>query len=278
MSGQRVTPGALVVWGLLLAWGAACLFPLAWMVFTSFVAPERITAGSLTLISSADDLTVRNYETLFRHARMGRWLVNSVVVCLVITLLHLVVDAMAGYAFAKKRFRGRSFLFGLVVATMMVPGQILMVPLFVLLCRMGLVDTLTAVVLPALAGPFGIFMMRQHIGTIPDDLVDAARIDGCGEAGIFRHVILPLSGPMLATLGVFVFVTNWNAFLWPLIVLYSADGYTLPVGLATLQGKHEVDYGLLMAGATVAALPMVVAFLAASRAFVTGLTAGAVKG
>ena len=271
-------PGRQLLRLLLACWAALCLFPLFWMFFTSFVRPEKITAGSLTLATSLDDFSLANYRALFAHASMGRWFINSVLVCAVITLLHLLFDSLAGYAFAKKKFRGRSLVFGLIVATMMIPGQVLMVPLFILLSRMGLVDTLTAVVLPALAGPFGIFMMRQHIKSIPDELLDAARIDGCSEARIFFSIILPLSAPMLATLGIFVFVTHWNAYLWPLIVLYSNDVYTLPVGLATLQGKHTVNYGLLMAGASLAALPMLVAFICFSRAFVKGLTAGAVKG
>ena len=271
-------PGRQLLRLLLASWAALCLFPLFWMFFTSFVRPEKITAGSLTLATSLDDFSLDNYRALFAHASMGRWFINSVLVCAVITLLHLLFDSLAGYAFAKKKFRGRSLVFGLIVATMMIPGQVLMVPLFILLSRMGLVDTLTAVVLPALAGPFGIFMMRQHIKSIPDELLDAARIDGCSEARIFFSIILPLSAPMLATLGIFVFVTHWNAYLWPLIVLYSNEVYTLPVGLATLQGKHTVNYGLLMAGASLAALPMLVAFICFSRAFVKGLTAGAVKG
>jgi len=272
------TFGTVAMWILLLGWAVLSLFPLFWMFYTSFVDPAKITTGSLTLATSTDDFCLANYRALLAHASMGRWFVNSVAVCLVITLLHLLFDSLAGYAFAKKEFRGRSLLFGAMVATMMVPGQVLMVPLFILLSRMGLVDTLTAVVLPALAGPFGIFMMRQHIRSIPDDLLDAARIDGCSEARIFFSIVLPLSAPMLATLGIFVFVTHWNAYLWPLIVLYSNEAYTLPVGLATLQGKHMVNYGLLMAGASLAALPMIVAFVCFSRAFVKGLTAGAVKG
>jgi len=248
------------------------------MFYTSIVRPECIKEGSLVLARSVDDLTFSNYETLFHHASMGRWFLNSVLVCAVITFLHLILDSMAGYVFAKKRFRGKGLLFGLIVATMMVPGQVLVVPLFILLCRFGMLDSLSAVILPALAGPFGIFLMRQHIASIPDDLIEAAKIDGCGEARIFWQIIIPLSAPMLATLGIFVFVTHWNAFLWPLIVLYSSDSYTLPVGLATLQGKHQVDYGLLMAGASMAALPTIIAFIVFSRAFVKGLTAGAVKG
>ena len=248
------------------------------MFFTSFVTPEKITAGSLTLATSLSDFSLENYRALFEHSSMGRWFLNSIFVCSVITLIHLLFDSLAGYAFAKKEFSGRSLVFALIVATMMIPGQVLMVPLFILLSRLGMVDTLTAVVLPALAGPFGIFMMRQHIKSIPNELLDAARIDGCSEGRIFFSIILPLSAPMLATLGIFVFVTHWNAYLWPLIVLYSSKAYTLPVGLATLQGKHTVNYGLLMAGASLAALPMILAFLCFSRAFVKGLTAGAVKG
>lgn len=267
-----------LVYVLLAIWALLSLFPLIWMFYTSFIHPDKIHAGGLALATSFDDFSMENYRVLWRHAKVGLWFANSLIVCLVVTAAHLFFDSLAGYAFAKKEFRGKNFLFWLIIATMMVPGQVIVVPMFILMSQMGLLDSLFAVILPGLAGPFGIFLMRQFIQGIPSDLEDAARIDGCTEFEIYWRIILPLCKPVMATLGIFVFVTHWNAFLWPLIVLFSSRNHTLSVGLATLQGKHDVDYGLLMSGAGVAALPMLIVFLLFSRFFVKGLQSGALKG
>lgn len=259
-------------------WAAVSCFPLFWMLFTSVVPPEMIKASGLTMIGGASDLTLENYRILLSHASMGRWFVNSLFVALVVTFFHLLFDAMAGWAFARMEFPGKNALFAIVVATMMVPGQVITVPLFIQMSHLRLIDSLWALILPALAGPFGIFLFRTHCQSLPKDLEEAARIDGCSEWGIFSKIVLPLSLPVLGTLGTFIFVTHWNAFLWPLIVLFSASQYTLPVGLATLQGQHDTDYGLLMAGASLSALPMLIAFLAFNKMFVQEISAGALKG
>lgn len=268
----------LLVIGLLAAWAAVSLFPMIWMFYTAFLTPDAIKTGELSVSMSLDSFTFGNITALFKHSKIGRWFFNSVLICVVVTAVHLLFDAMAGYAFARGNFPGGNGLFWLVIGTMMVPGQVIIIPTFILITRMGLTDSMWGVILPALAGPFGIFMMRQFMLSIPRDLEEAARIDGCGEFGIFFRVILPLSMPALSTLGIFIFVTHWNAFLWPLVVLYSPDKYTLPVGLATLQGQHIHDYGLLMAGASAGALPMILAFLFFSRFFIKGMQSGAVKG
>ncbi len=263
---------------LLTLWALLSLFPLAWMFLTAFEKPELIRSTALLPVSSWSDLGLENFQILWKHAQMTRWFVNTVLVCVAATVLHVLFDAMAGYAFARKEFAGKSLIFWLVLGTMMIPGQVLIVPLFLLMRNFGLIDTLAAVILPSLSSPFGIFMMRQFMRNLPRDLLDAARIDGCSEFGIFWRIVVPISAPAMATLGIFVFMSTWNAFLWPLVVLFSAENYTLSVGLATLQGKHTIDYGLLMAGATVTALPMILAFLFMSRFVVRGLSAGAVKG
>lgn len=259
-------------------WALISCFPLVWMLFTSFVDPELIKSSGLTLVSKSSDLTLENYRVLLSHSSMGRWFVNSLFVAAVVTFFHLLFDAMAGWAFARMEFPGKRLLFAVVVATMMVPGQVITVPLFIQMSHMRLIDSLWALILPALAGPFGIFLFRTHCQSLPRDLEEAARIDGCSEWGIFSRIVLPLSLPVLGTLGTFIFVTHWNAFLWPLIVLFSASGYTLPVGLATLQGQHDTDYGLLMAGASLSALPMLIAFLAFNKLFIQEISAGALKG
>jgi multiple sugar transport system permease protein len=271
-------PGRPFLYILLGLWALLSLFPLAWMFLTAFVKPELIRSTSVLPVSSWSDLSLESFYVLWKHAQMGRWFANTMLVCGVATVLHVLFDAMAGYAFACKQFVGRSMLFWLVLGTMMIPGQVLIVPMFLLMRNMGLVDTLAAVLLPSLSSPFGIFMMRQFMANVPRDLLDAARIDGCSELGIFWRIVMPLAAPAMATLGIFVFMSSWNAFLWPLVVLFSSEKYTLAVGLATLQGKHTIDYGLLMAGATATALPMIVAFLFMSRFVVRGLSMGALKG
>jgi multiple sugar transport system permease protein len=185
---------------------------------------------------------------------------------------------MAGFALGRKRFVGRTTIFWVIVATMMVPAQVIVVPLYLMMARFHLIDSLFALILPALAGPYGIFLMKQYLEGLPSDLEDAARIDGCSEWGVYRQVILPLSKPVLGVLAIFVFISNWNAFLWPLIVLNSPQRYTLTVGLATLQDKHLLDYGLLMAGASVAATPLIAVFLIFQKFAVKGITVGALKG
>ena len=266
----------------LLAVGAALsLLPVFWMFYTSFNPAEKLGAmlmGSERPDFLHADLTLLNYARIFANAPIGRWTLNSFVICSIITLGQLLFDSMAGYAFARKRFPGRRFLFWLVIGTMMVPVHILIVPLYIMMVKLHLVDTLWAAILPGLAGPFGIFFMRQYMLTIPTALEEAARIDGCSELQIFFRIILPISAPALGVLAIFLFISNWNSFLWPLLVLNSSDSFTLTVGLATLQDKHALDYGLLMAGAVVASLPMFGVFLVFQHMFIRGVRMGALKG
>jgi multiple sugar transport system permease protein len=266
----------------LLAIGAAIsIFPLFWMAYTSFCPTEKLTPGVLqetSLASFSRELTMRNYTRLFGDAPIMRWMLNSFLICFAITLGQLLFDSMAGYAFARKDFPGRRILFWSVIATMMVPVHILIVPLYIMMVHLRIVDTLWAAILPGMAGPFGIFFMRQFMLTIPGQLEEAARIDGCSELQIFFRIILPLCAPALGVLAIFLFISNWNSFLWPLLVLNSADTFTLTVGLATLQDKHALDYGLLMAGAVVASLPMFCVFLLFQRMFMKSMRMGALKG
>lgn len=266
----------------LLTVGAALsLFPVFWMFYTSFNPAEKL--GAMLMGSDRPDLlhadlTLLNYARIFANAPIARWMLNSFVICSVITLGQLLFDSMAGYAFARKRFPGSRTLLWLVIGTMMVPVHILIVPLYIMMVKLGLVDTLWAAILPGLAGPFGIFFMRQYMLTIPTALEEAARIDGCSELQIFFRIILPVSAPALGVLAIFLFISNWNSFLWPLLVLNSSESFTLTVGLATLQDKHALDYGLLMAGAVVASLPMFGVFLVFQRMFIRGMRMGALKG
>jgi multiple sugar transport system permease protein len=268
---SRLNLFLLTVWALLLT------FPLVWMFYTAFLKPDKIMSGSLSAATSLSDFSLENIKSLFEQATIFTWIGNSLIVALSVTFISLFFNSLAGYVFARREFPGKEAFFWLILATMMIPGQVIVVPLYILMCRMNLVDTLYAVILPALTSPFGIFMMRTHMASIPRDLEDAARIDGASEFGIYRHVIIPMSLPVLGTLGIFTFMTYWNAFLWPLIVLYDARRYTLSVGLATLQGQHVQDYGLLMSGAAVASIPMLIVFFLFARVFTKGLMAGGVK-
>jgi multiple sugar transport system permease protein len=278
---MKIKKSHVALIGLLTAGAALSLLPVFWMFYTSFNPAEKLGAmlmGSEPPDLLHADLTLLNYARIFANAPIGRWTLNSFVICTIITLGQLLFDSMAGYAFARKRFPGRRILFWLVIGTMMVPVHILIVPLYIMMVKLRLVDTLWAAILPGLAGPFGIFFMRQYMLTIPTALEEAARIDGCSELQIFFRIILPVSAPALGVLAIFLFISNWNSFLWPLLVLNSSDTFTLTVGLATLQDKHALDYGLLMAGAVVASLPMFGVFLVFQRMFIRGMRMGALKG
>ncbi len=194
-------------------------------------------------------MTLGNYETLLSRLDFPTYLFNSVVVALAVTAGNLVFCSMLGYALAKLDFPGKRALFAIVLGTLMIPGVVTFVPLFVMVTKMHLSNTLLGLILPFLAGPFGVFLMRQFISSLPDELIQAARIDGAGELRIFFSVILPLCGPALATLGILTFLTSWNNFLWPLVIAQTEDKYTLPVALALYSvGQNATQFGLLLAG------------------------------
>ncbi|MBS0432925.1 MAG: carbohydrate ABC transporter permease [Proteobacteria bacterium] len=265
--------------GALVAAAALVLFPLAWMLSVSFMQPG--TAGSLPPPMLPAHPTLGNYRELFAHAGMGRYFANSVFISTSITLLSLVCNTLAGYAFAKLRFAGREKLFGLLIGGLVIPAQVAMLPLFLLLKYVGLVNTYAGVILPSTATVFGIvgiFLVRQYARGIPDDLLEAARVDGAGELRIFVQIVLPLLKPILVTLAVLTFLTAWNDFMWPLIVLTGQQHYTLPVGLASLSREHVQDFELMMAGAVITVLPVLVLFLALQRYYLRGLLLGSVKG
>jgi multiple sugar transport system permease protein len=203
---------------------------------------------------------------------------NSAIVALAVTAGNLVFCSMLGYALAKLDFPGKRALFAIVLGTLMIPGVVTFVPLFVLTTKIGLSNTLVGMILPFLAGPFGVFLMRQFIQSLPDELIQAARIDGAGELRIFFSVILPLCGPALATLGILTFLTSWNNFLWPLVVAQTEDKYTLPVALALYAvGQNATQYGLLLAGSVVVVLPVLAIFLLLQRHIMQGVAMTGIK-
>lgn len=252
------------------------LAPLLWMLSVSFMPAGGASRFPPPLLPSAP--TLENYRALFERIGMGGYFLNSVLVSSITTLLSLAINAMAGYAFAKLRFAGRERIFRTLLAALVIPGQVAMLPLFLLLKQMGLVNTYAGVVVPALASIFGIFLVRQYARSIPDELIEAARIDGAGEARIFVSVVLPMLKPVLVTLAIFTFMGTWNDFMWPLIVLTDQSNYTLPVALASLSREHIQDVEMMMAGAVLTVLPVLLLFLLLQRYYIQGLVLGSVKG
>jgi multiple sugar transport system permease protein len=252
------------------------LMPLVWMVSVSFMQPGEAAAFPPPLFP--DNPTLENYRTLFADYGVGRYLANSILVSTMATILALLFVVPAGYAFAKLRFTGRDAIFQTLVAALVIPGQIGMLPLFLELKAMGLVNSYAGALIPWLAGIFGIFLVRQFCLSIPTELLEAARIDGASEGLILRRIVLPTLKPILITLALFVFLGSWNDFMWPLIVLADQDLYTLPVALAALSREHVQDNELMMAGSVVTVLPVLILFLALQRHYLDGLLAGSIKG
>ncbi|MGM0385529.1 MAG: carbohydrate ABC transporter permease [Actinomycetota bacterium] len=254
----------------------AVITPFAWMVLGSFKTSSELRQVPPTWLPESP--TLDNFRQLFSRLSFGTYFFNSTVVAAVVTAANLLFCSMVGYSLAMLRFRGKRTIFGLILATLMIPGVVTFVPLFVLVANMGLVNTLPGLFLPFLVAPFGVFLMRQFVLGLPLDLVEAARIDGAGEFRIFARVILPLLGPALATLGILTFLASWNNFLWPLVVAQTNDTYTLPVALALFStGQNQTEYGLLMAGATVVVLPVMLVFLVFQRSFIQGISSTGIK-
>ena len=267
---------AWVVNGALWLGAAATLFPLLWMISVSLMPGGASATSPPPILPRA--VTLDHYRELFAAQHMGRFLANSIIVASSATLLALVFNGMAGYAFAKLRFRGREAMYRLLLAGLLVPAQVTMIPLFGLLKVLGLVNTYAGAIVPGVASIFGIFLVRTYALSIPDELLDAARVDGASEWRIFRSVVVPVLRPILVTLGIFVFLATWNDFMWPLIVLSDRDMLTLPVALAGLASEHVQDNELMMAGAVVTVLPVLLLFLALQRFYLRGIMAGSVKG
>jgi multiple sugar transport system permease protein len=221
--------------------------------------------------------TLARYGELFDQVGIARRFANSLGLALATTAMSTLLNTMAGYAFAKLRFAGRDRIFNALLAALVIPGQVAMLPLFLMLERMGLVNSYAGVLIPGLAGIFGIFLVRQYAKNIPDELLEAARIDGAGEFRIFFTVVLPLLKPVLVTLAVFAFLGSWNDFMWPLIVLTDGQMQTLPVALAALSREHVQDNELMMAGSVITVLPALALFLAMQRWYLQGLMMGGVK-
>jgi multiple sugar transport system permease protein len=272
---RRLLAGT-AVHALALALAAACLGPLCWMLSVSLFPPGEASAAGARLLPSAP--TLDGYRALFERLALARAIANSALLATAITALGVFVNAAAGYAFAHLRFAGRDRVYRLLLASLVIPGQVGMLPLFLMLKQLGLVNGYGAVIVPGLASIFGIFLVRQYALSIPQSVLDAARVDGASELRIFVSIVLPLLRPILITLATFSFMGSWNDFLWPLVVLSDQDLHTLPVALANLLGEHVQDVELMMAGSLLTLLPVALLFLALQRHYVRGVLAGSVRG
>ncbi len=250
--------------------------PFYWMVTTSLKLEKFVYASPPQWWP--DPLTFIHYTEVFTRIPFLRYFQNSVIVASATTIGHVFFDTLAAYAFAKLRFPGRDRIFFLLLLGLMVPFQVNLIPLYRIMGALQWLDKYAALIVPSLTSIFGIFLMRQYLQSIPDELLDAARIDGCGEFWVFGRIVVPLAMPGVATLVIFTFMDLWNSFLWPRIVTSSEAMFTLPVGLAQLQLKNTSNWTQIMAGATLTALPMILVFLLMQRRFIEGMTAGAVKG
>lgn len=273
---NRVSLGRVALWTALIVGALASLTPMLWMVAASFMATGEANTYPPHFIPTHP--TTAHYATLFTRLNLGRNFINSAIVAGVVTGVSLFVNSMAGYAFAKLRFRGRESLYRVLTAALVVPIQVVMLPVFLLMKELGFVNTYAGVILPTLASIFGIFLVRQYALSLPDELLDAARIDGASELRIYWSVTLPVIRPILATLAIWTFLSTWNDFMWPLIVLTDETRYTLPVALANLVGEHAQDTELMMAGSVLTVLPVLIVFLALQRYYVAGIAQGSVKG
>ena len=254
----------------------AALMPLYWMFTTSLKGQASYLRQPPELFPAAP--TLANFKQMFANPNMPRWIFNSFFISFSVTGLNIVFASLAGYAFAKLDFPGKRWIFWAYMGTMMVPFQVTMFPLFQLMVKFGWVNTYLPLIIPAAALPYNVFLMRQVIQSLPAEILDSGRIDGASEFDLFWRLVLPMSTNGIAVMGIFTFVLTWNDFLWPLIILNTEKMRTLPLALATFQSSYETNYGLLMAGGVIMAIPMFAMFFYFQRYFLQGVTLGGVKG
>jgi ABC-type glycerol-3-phosphate transport system permease component len=251
------------------------LFPLYWLVATALAPRGELQGSELRLWPSSIDLS--NFTRPLMALPFGTWYLNSAAIAVVAVLITVAVNLLAGYVLAKMRFRGRNVVFLVLLATLMIPVQVVMIPQFRIVAELGWLNTYWAVIIPRAAEAFGVFLARQYMLSIPDDLLDAARLDGASAFRVFRSIVLPLCKPLIAVLMIFTFMYRWNELAWPLIVLRNSELYTVPVGLAFLQGQYTTDYSALMSMALLSTLPMVLVFAVFQRYLVEGIATTGLK-
>lgn len=275
----RLSPVRILLYLLMTLAAILFLMPVAWMLVMSILPEHEIFQPIPHWIPQ--EPTLQNFQELFKRAEEApvlRWFFNSVLVAGTGTVCYLLLTSMAAYAFSRLQFPGRNVLFFIVIATLIIPGQVTIIPVFLLLQKLHWFNTYYALVVPGLAGAFGVFLLRQFFLTTPKELEEAALIDGCGRAGIYWRVILPLGKPALATLAIFSFLGGWNDFMLPLIATNEIEMRTLPVGLTIFLGRYSMQYGLVMATAVIATLPVLVMFLLFQRHIIRGVVLTGLKG
>lgn len=273
---KKVNFFKIIKWVLLIVGAAVMLLPFLWMVITSIKIPQEIIAYPPILIPG--EVTFERYRQILIELDFIRYFFNSLYISLIVTGATLFTSSLLGYIFAKYKFKGKNVIFISILSTMMIPFPVIMIPLYLLIAKIGLVDNHLAIIIPAVFNTFGVFLMRQFMQDIPTELIESGRIDGASEFYIFYKLILPQAKPALAALAIFIFMWQWDNFLWPLIVLQSNKTFTLPLGLAFFAQQYWTDYGLVMAGATVSVIPVLIVFLFMQRKFIKGITMTGLKG
>lgn len=271
---RRLGQAGYYITSILLA--VLALIPFLWMISTSLKSRGALMSIPIEWIPA--EPTLDAYTEVFSRFPFLRTIGNSLFISVAFTLITLVSASMAAFAFAKLRFRGSGVILSIYIATMMIPTQVTMIPLFVVMNRLGLIDSYASVILPSMFKPFAVFLLVQQMKTIPNDYLDAARIDGAGLFHIYFRVALPLCIPTLATLAVTTFMESWNDYLWPLLMLTDRNKMTLPIALSTLNGQYNTEYNVLMAGSLISMIPIIIIYVAAQKQFKAGLMAGGIKG
>ena len=263
-----------LIYVIVIAGAAFMLAPFYWTITTSLSQNPTATA----VIIMPHGFTLDNFATIFENWPVWHWFLSSIVVATGATFFNVTFDTLAGYSLAKLKWKFRDQIFLVFIATMMVPGMVLLIPIFIIIANLGLIDTYPGLIAAFIASPLGIFLLRQYFRGLPDSLGDAARLDGASEWTVFYRIYLPLAKPAVATLGIFVFVFTWNNFEWPLVIMQSLERYTLPVAIFAVQDEWTVDWELVMATAVILMTPLLVVFLMFQKHFIRGLTLGGMKG
>jgi len=271
---NRMNPGRIIRWTLLFLGGVVMVMPIVYMLSTSFKWPQEIY--NLKIIP--DDPTIENYTFVLEDGRFYAWFFNSLLVATATTISAVLFDSMVGYTLCKFRFRGRFFIFVAILSTLMIPTEMLVIPWYLMAINFGWLDTYWGIMFPGMMTAFGTFLMKQFFETVPDDFLEAARIDGLNELQIWWSVAMPLVTPALSALAIFIFLGNWTAFIWPLIVTNSPELYTLPVGLTTFSVEQSVEWELIMTGAALATIPTLIVFLVFQRYIIRGVVMAGLKG
>ncbi|MFT8813705.1 carbohydrate ABC transporter permease [Oenococcus sp.] len=258
-----------IISAILLVWGLVTVLPFLWMFLSSFKTNAEISQMTQSFLPKR--WTFQNYENLFISGNFGVYLKNTLIIT-ASSFFGLMLNAIAGYGFAKFNFFGKRILFLAVMATMMIPGQVTMIPVYLILNQVKLTNTLLGILLPGLVGAFSIFLFRQFMSNIPNSVIESARIEGAGEWYIFWHLVVPMSRPVIAVQGILTFIGGWNSFLWPLIIANNQKYYTLSVGLQLLQGQHTSDYGIQMAGSSFMVIPIIIIFLIFQKYILQGFS------